>query len=275
MSGVAVKMLPAHLAHMPGFLLPMKRPSFQFYPSDWLRDTSLRSCSIEARGLWMDMLCYMHDGQPYGYLKVNHKVIHKVNLASMTGLTLEVAGRLLQELSEAGVYSIDESGCIYSRRMVKDEQIRSKRAAGGVLGGNPVLSKKGRKDNHKVNLIDNLGVNLAPEDEEEDNNSNSLVKKGVTIENPNSTLKKIDDCKEQCLKDELLYIEPTMRLTNLKREWLIKALDFFNLYLKASGIGLKNIVDYRQHSVNWINTQDKSKFKPDTRTGTNLANYGL
>ena len=53
----------------------MKRPSFQFYPSDWLRDTALRSCSMGARGLWMDMICYMHEGNPYGYLKVGDKVI--------------------------------------------------------------------------------------------------------------------------------------------------------------------------------------------------------
>lgn len=141
-----------------------KRPSFQFYPSDWLRDTALRSCSIEARGLWIDMLCYMHEGYPYGYLKVGTKVILPVNLASMTGLTLEVAERLLHELRNADVFSVDDEGCMFSRRMVRDEAIRSKRAAGGHLGGNPALKKVKKKVNHKDNLIDNL----TPEDEEED-----------------------------------------------------------------------------------------------------------
>ena len=46
----------------------MKRPSFQFYPGDWLRDPALRACSLAARGLWADVLCYMHQGAPYGHL---------------------------------------------------------------------------------------------------------------------------------------------------------------------------------------------------------------
>ena len=30
----------------------MKRPAFQFYPSDWRKDMALQSCSVAARGLW-------------------------------------------------------------------------------------------------------------------------------------------------------------------------------------------------------------------------------
>jgi hypothetical protein len=28
---------------------PMKRPSFQFYPDDWLHETGLHTCSLAAR----------------------------------------------------------------------------------------------------------------------------------------------------------------------------------------------------------------------------------
>lgn len=122
----------------------MKRPSFQFYPSDWLRDTALRSCSTGARGLWIDMICFMHEGSPYGYLKVADKVILPANLARMVGETLEVVEGWLHELHEAGVYDID-NGAIFSRRMIRDEELRQKRAEGGKLGGNPNL-----KVNHVV-----------------------------------------------------------------------------------------------------------------------------
>jgi hypothetical protein len=122
----------------------MKRPSFQFYPSDWLRDTALRSCSTGARGLWIDMICFMHEGSPYGYLKVADKVILPTNLARMVGETLEVVQGWLHELEEAGVYDID-NGAIFSRRMIRDEELRQKRAEGGKLGGNPNL-----KVNHEV-----------------------------------------------------------------------------------------------------------------------------
>lgn len=141
----------------------MKRPAFQFYPGDWLRDTALRSCSVGARGLWIDMLCLMHEGTPYGYLKVNHRVILGDNLARIIGATLEQTEGWLADLESAGVFSRAPDGCIYSRRMVRDEEIRSTRAAGGIKGGNPALvggehsaGKVNRKVRKKVNLPPNL-----------------------------------------------------------------------------------------------------------------------
>lgn len=136
----------------------MKRPSFQFYPGDWLRDTGLRSCSVAARGLWIDALCLMHEGEPYGHLKVNHKVISKVNLARMIGATLQETEEWLKELQDAGVFSVADDGALISRRMVRDESLRQIRAAGGSKGGNPSLKhepgtapKSTAKVNHKVN----------------------------------------------------------------------------------------------------------------------------
>ena len=111
----------------------MKRPSFQFYPSDWLRDTALRSCSAGARGLWIDMICFMHEGNPYGHLKVGDKVILPDNLARMVGETLEVVSAWLDELKIAGVYDIADDGSIVSRRMIRDENLRKIRASGGKL----------------------------------------------------------------------------------------------------------------------------------------------
>jgi hypothetical protein len=131
----------------------MKRPSFQFYPADWLRDTALRSCSAGARGLWMDMICYMHEGNPYGYLKVGDKVILPDNLARMAGEAFDVVKGWLDELQSAGVYSLSDDGAIYSKRMVRDEHLREARAKGGHLGGNPAL-KVNHKDNQKVEKED-------------------------------------------------------------------------------------------------------------------------
>ena len=46
---------------------------FKFYPSDWRADPALRMCSIAARGLWMEMLCVMHEATPRGSLLINGK----------------------------------------------------------------------------------------------------------------------------------------------------------------------------------------------------------
>lgn len=131
----------------------MKRPSFQFYPADWLRDTALRTCSVGARGLWIDMICFMHEGTPYGHLKVGNKVILPSNLAGMVGATLLEVEGWLAELESGGVFERTEDGCILSRRMIRDENLRNSRASGGKLGGNPAL-----KVNLPANLADNLGA---------------------------------------------------------------------------------------------------------------------
>lgn len=150
----------------------MKRPSFQFYPGDWLNDAALRMCSVGARGLWIDMLCLMHQGSEYGYLKVNHKVILPSNLARMVGSTLQETEGWLEELEGAGVFSKDETGCIFSRRMIRDEEIRQARAAGGIKGGNPAL-KAAKEGSEKVDDKVNLPPNLQPTPSSSSSSSNN------------------------------------------------------------------------------------------------------
>ena len=99
------------------------------------------------------MICFMHEGNPYGHLKVGNKVILSTNLASMVGATLKDVIDWLEELHQAGVYELGEGGEIYSKRMVRDEILRNKRAEGGRLGGNPAL-KVNHEDNHKVEIED-------------------------------------------------------------------------------------------------------------------------
>jgi hypothetical protein len=45
----------------------------KWFWADWSNDTALRLCSIPARGLWMEMLCLMAQGDPYGVLTVKGK----------------------------------------------------------------------------------------------------------------------------------------------------------------------------------------------------------
>jgi hypothetical protein len=112
----------------------VKRPAFQFYPADWRKDMALQSCSVAARGLWVDMLCIAHECEPYGHLTVNGKPMTAAQIGRHTGLTQRECEKLLQELADAGVSSTTEEGVIYSRRMVRDEDLRNRRAEGGSLG---------------------------------------------------------------------------------------------------------------------------------------------
>jgi hypothetical protein len=107
------------------------------------------------------MICLMHDGTPYGHLRVGGKVILTANLARIVGATLHDVEGWLQELRDAQVYSKDNHGAIYSRRMIRDEEIRIKRAAGGVKGGNPMLLDAAKHGPQKVNLHANLEITPA------------------------------------------------------------------------------------------------------------------
>jgi len=158
----------------------MKRPAFQFYPGDWLTDTALRCCSIGARGLWIDMICFMHGGSTYGYLKVNHKVIHTSNLARMVGLTADEVEGYIQELIDAGVCQVDEEGCFFSKRMIRDENLRQVRAAGGKKGGNPTLMVK---ENDEVRLTTEVKQNPTPSSS---SSSSSSKKKEARTRDPDA-----------------------------------------------------------------------------------------
>lgn len=126
----------------------MKRPSFQFYPKDWLTDIALRTCSLEARGLWIDLLCLMHEGEPYGHLTlpngvpIDSKILTNFlpNRDQNVTRSLRKCDQILTELHTKGVLKREEkTGIFYSKRMVEDELLRKVRAESGSKGGNPIL----------------------------------------------------------------------------------------------------------------------------------------
>lgn len=77
-----------------------KRPAIQFYTGDWLKDPALRMCAPATRGIWMDILCCMHEqggGQIEGTL---------TQLSRMLGVTIEEVCGALNELGETGAADI-------------------------------------------------------------------------------------------------------------------------------------------------------------------------
>lgn len=131
----------------------MKRPSFQFYPADWIGNTNLRRCTHAERGIWMSVLCLMHDADEYGVMRWP-----LAEIASAVGCRpaeLEAIARkgVLkgsdERLDEAFVYVprsgrrdgqpvtlIDAQGgpIWFSSRMVRDEYVRQVRGDGTRFG---------------------------------------------------------------------------------------------------------------------------------------------
>lgn len=229
----------------------MKRPSFQFYPSDWLRDTALRSCSTGARGLWIDMICYMHEGNPYGHMKVGEKVILADNLARMVGETLEVVEGWLKELKLAGVYDLAEDGSIYSRRMIRDENLRQIRAAGGSKGGNPALKVKS-----KVNLEVNQEVKQNPTPSSSSSSSSTTKKRATKVAAPPIPLG-----VDQQVWEDFLSLRNTKKapvtqtvvysaMAEAEKAGL-ELNDFFKIWCMRGSQGM---------SAEWIKPEEKAKF---------------
>lgn len=121
----------------------MSNPWMKFYPSDWRADPALRVCSIGARGLWMEMLCLMHEASPRGSLLVNGKPVNDKMLANLCGLPPRDCAVLVGELEDAGVFSRDADGTIFSRRMRRDEERAARDKSNGGKGGNPKVKGVG------------------------------------------------------------------------------------------------------------------------------------
>ena len=101
----------------------MKLPWLKWWPGDWLSDEALRGCSLEARGLWADMLSLMAKSDRHGFLLAGKTPMNASQLSRIAGISYEKCEELLAELGLNGVYSV-EDGIIYSRRMVKEEKER-------------------------------------------------------------------------------------------------------------------------------------------------------
>lgn len=119
----------------------MSTPWFKFYPSAWRSDPALRVCTAGARGLWIEMLCLMHEAVPRGSLLINGKQVSEAQLASLCGLPVKDTKALIAELENAGVFSREDNGTVYSRKMRRDDEKAARDKANGKGGGNPNLKR--------------------------------------------------------------------------------------------------------------------------------------
>jgi hypothetical protein len=117
----------------------LRLPYMKWYPSDWRADPRVRMCSLAARGLWTDLISYMHEGEPYGHLLIDSKKPSEADIAALVARPLGEVRKALAELADRGVYSTTEDGTIYSRRMVRDKAKAERDRENGRGGGNPTL----------------------------------------------------------------------------------------------------------------------------------------
>lgn len=93
-------------------------------PGRWM-SSALRACSLEARGLWSDLLCVMHAGQSRGHLRTDAGTpMGHTHIARIAGIPTDRAEALIKELEDAGV-ATRRDGCLCCAWMIEDEKHRA------------------------------------------------------------------------------------------------------------------------------------------------------
>lgn len=134
----------------------------RFFWNDWRSDPKLRMCSLAARGLWLEMLAVMSEAEPRGHLLINGLSPSLSTLSTLLNTHHKTLKALLNELESYGVFSRDENGVIYSRRMVRDEAKAAERRRCGSMGGNPDLKVQHKvEDKIQDKAQDNVDLNSA------------------------------------------------------------------------------------------------------------------
>jgi len=77
------------------------RPWMPFYTADWTTNLKLKRCTHEEKGVWIDVLCLMHESEEYGVLRWP--------LAELAG-AVRTTVKVLKSLVEKGVLKGTDAG---------------------------------------------------------------------------------------------------------------------------------------------------------------------
>lgn len=123
----------------------MKRVWYKHYPSDWRSDVLLKQASRAARSLWLDCLGLMYEGGTHR-LEIAGQPMSIAQLSAALGDNPRTTRKLMKELEDCGVYTVDSDGFVTSRRILRDFQKAEKDRSNGRMGGNPALKTKGNEE---------------------------------------------------------------------------------------------------------------------------------
>ncbi len=232
-----------------------KKPSFQFYYGDWKRDANLSRCSPATRGIWMDILCDMHDLNESG--EVSGTLEGHARSCRCSDSEMRTALDELSNTKTADVTERNEIVTIVNRRMKeeclaktvnKNRQIRHRAKNSGESNG---------RCNGNITLYSSSS-----------SSSSSSKHKDSCTEPIISILLKTDDEAElsQGYVDELIETFPEVDvMQSLKR---IKQWNFDNPTRRKTKRGISN------HITSWLSRElDKIKTNDGKQKSFNDLNY--
>ena len=99
-----------------------KLPAFPLYYGDWLRDAAVSACAPATRGIWMDLLCAMHDRGRMGELRGTTDQLAR--LARCSAAEIVAALTDLQITEAADVTIRNGVVTVINRRMRREAKLR-------------------------------------------------------------------------------------------------------------------------------------------------------
>jgi hypothetical protein len=110
--------------------------STNWFWTDWLGDISVRRLTPTERGVWIDLLALASTANPIGYVcdaKGTPLTLEEIARVTNAASPHEVE-KLISGIVEKGAASIDRKGRLFNRRMVREAEIRAKKAQAGKRG---------------------------------------------------------------------------------------------------------------------------------------------
>ncbi len=144
----------------------MKRDSFwfPFEPNRWLSNEKLGMVSLEARGLWIHLLCLMYKANAGGKLLIGGNIPTTEQLNRSVG---DDCGVALKELQVARVYELKD-GAIYHEGVAQQLQKMNDRLDGYRRRDESKMNHRSSID--RPSIVNGLGYN-------NNNNNNKNIKK--------------------------------------------------------------------------------------------------
>ena len=133
------------------------QPYLPLYVNDFLTDEKLNQCSLSSVGVYIKLMCLLHKSEEYGVILLKQKDKQSVEqiknfsrkIACSLPLQINDIENALNDLIEEEVLVIDGDK-LYQKRMVRDNELSSKRALNGAKGGKKTQSKGNKKEKKGV-----------------------------------------------------------------------------------------------------------------------------
>lgn len=103
-----------------------KLPAFQFYPGDWMKDPALSMCGPATRGIWIDLLCAMHELDRCGEIAGTPEQLARLCRCSVS--ELQAALTELSTTRAAEIAWTDNTTVVVQNRRMRGEY-RERRSA--------------------------------------------------------------------------------------------------------------------------------------------------